>query len=58
MNRLIWWLWTAFDPVEPHTLDVLELWNCEDDYGPDPDVAWLGEGAWIGITDNMGLGLR
>jgi len=48
----MWWLWTAFDPVLVHKLNVLELHNVDDD-----DVAWLGEYGWTGITDNMGLGL-
>ena len=55
---LIWWIWNAFDPAEIHVYDVLRGWQVEDDRGSDPDVYWLGEGAWIGITDNMGFGLR
>lgn len=44
----VWWLWTAYDPVEVHTFEVAP--DCD-------DVAWLGEGAWTYRHDNMGIGL-
>ena len=50
---LIWWLWTAFDPVIVHTFDVAASWEFFD-----PDVAWLGECAWTGRADTAGIGLR
>ena len=55
---VIWWLWTAFDPVVVHTLNMHFLWNAWDDTGPYEDVAWLGEVAWTARRDNTGLGLR
>lgn len=38
---MIWWLWTAFDPVIVNIFDIDAAWQDED-----PDVYWLGESAW------------
>lgn len=43
----IWWLWTAYDPPKVHVFEVA---------GSD-DIAWLGEGGWAFVRDNMNLGL-
>jgi len=50
---MIWWLWTAYTPVEVHIFNVDAAW--EDD---EPDVAGLGEDGWAARIDNMGIGLR
>ena len=53
LQSVIWWLWTVFDPPEVHTFDVAAAWTDDE-----PDVAWLGEGAWVYRSDTMGLSLR
>jgi hypothetical protein len=55
---VIWWIWTVSwrgDRPEDlvHTFDVVYSWTLDE-----PDVAWLGEGAWTAMTDNSGIGLR
>lgn len=50
---MIWWLWTAFRPAIVNVIFLAEWWNTDD-----PDVYWLGEVSWTGMTDNMGIGLR
>lgn len=50
---MIWWLWTAYDPVMVHTFDVNAAWD-----SPDPDVQWLGECAWTSRYNNTSLQLR
>ena len=55
---MIWWLWTAFEDWEPefvHIIDLAEWWDVPEEW---IDIAWLGETAWVGTTDNMGMGLR
>lgn len=52
---MIYWLWTAFNPVIVHLINLDEWWDNEDEF---LDVAWLGEVAWTGRTDNSGIGLK
>lgn len=50
-EAVIWWIWTTVQYAM--TFDVEDAWK-----GSDPDVYWLGEGAWTARQDNMSLGLR
>lgn len=52
---MIYWLWTAFEPVIVIVIELDEWWDNEDEH---LDVAWLGELAWTGRFDNSGMGLK